>query len=99
MTPTPVRTSPWQYDTADSEGRRVHVDIHFDTTTLAIINPGLEGTRDVGCLYTKIQIGRTTGIKTFDIPEGAFSVTRQQLSNQGFSTITDVTDANFTLAF
>jgi hypothetical protein len=99
MTPTPVRSSPWQYDTADNAGRRVHVDIFYNTTTLAIINPGLTGTRDAGCLYATVQIGRDPDIKTFPIPEGSFSVTRTQLANQGFATIDDVQAANFTLGF
>lgn len=99
MTPTPVRTSPWQYEAADYAGRKVRVNVFFNTNTLAIINPGLTGTRDTGCVYANVQIGRDTGIKTFAIPEGNFTVTPNQLSNQGFNTIDDVVNSNFTLSF
>lgn len=101
MTPTPVRTSPWQYEAADYLGRKVHVDIAFNTSTLAIINPGLTGTRDAGCLYATVIIGmpNSGNEKTFAIPEGSFSVSRAQLAAQGFSTIDDVVNANFTLGF
>lgn len=93
-----VWVSPWTYRAADYQGRVVTVSIPFNTTTLAIANPGLTGTRDVGCLYDRVIIGRPNGsYKVFPIPTGAFSVTRTQLSNQGFDTIQQVVDAEFTL--
>jgi hypothetical protein len=93
--------SPWHWDAGDYLGRTVAVDVFFNTSTRAIINPGLTGTRDVGCLYQSIIIGKPLSgtEKTFPIPEGAFSVGRPQLANNGFATIDDVINANFTLGF
>jgi hypothetical protein len=93
-----VWVSPWTYRATDYLGRAVAVSIPFNTTTLAIINPGLTGNREAGCLYDRVIIGRPDGVyKVFPIPEGALSVTRTQLSNQGFDTIQQVVDAEFTL--
>lgn len=90
--------SPWQYETADYLNRRVAISITFNETTLAITNPGMTGTRDAGCLYDRVLIGEPgAGMKVFLIPEGAFSVGRAQLANQGFSTIDQVAHAGFTL--
>ena len=100
-TPTPPAISPWQYESADSVGKKVHVDIFWDTVspTKDIIDPGLTGYRDVGCLYRIVLIGVSPNIKTFSIPDGNFQVTRTQLAAQGFSTIDDVRNTNFTLGF
>ena len=96
--PKGVWTSPFQASWADYLGRAVTISIPFNDTTLAIINPGLSGNRTVGCLYDRVEIGRPDGtLKVFLIPEGAFSVGRAILSNQGFSTIDQVTNANITL--
>lgn len=94
-----VWTSPWQYNTADYLSRRVEVSVTFNTSTLAITNPGLTGTRDPGCLYDRVLIGRAADgtQKVFPIPEGAFTVGRAQLANQGFSTIDQLAGAGFTL--
>jgi hypothetical protein len=93
-----VWTSPFQTSFADYLGRTVTISITFDNTTLAITNPGLTGNRDVGCLYDRVLIGRPDGtLKVFLIPEGAFSLGRAQLANQGFNLITDVVNANITL--
>lgn len=89
--------SPWQYQTADYLNRRVAVDITFNETTLAITNPGLTGTRDVGCLYDRVLVGEGAAMKVWLIPVGAFSVGRAQLANQGFSTIDQIGHAGFTL--
>ena len=98
MTPTPpAATSPWQWRFADYQGKVVTVNVYFNTSTRAIIAPGLDGNREVGCVYSNVQIGRDAGIKTFPIPEGGFSVTRTQLANQGFNTIDDILNSNFTL--
>lgn len=95
--PRGVWTSPWQMTVSDYQDRRIAVQIVFNTSTLAIVNPGLSGTRDVGCLYDRVLIGRPDGtMKVFLIPEGNFGVNRQQLANQGFSTIQQVVDANIT---
>lgn len=99
MTPTPPpAVSPWQWRFADSEGRVVTVNIYFNTSTRAIINPGMDGNREVGCLYGTVQIGTDPDIRSFPIPEGDFTVGRAQLANQGFATIDDVLNLNFTLA-
>lgn len=96
--PRGVWASPWTYSSSDYQGLRVAVTIPFNNTTLAIINPGLSGVRDAGCLYDRVLIGRPDGVlKVFLIPEGSFTVNRAQLSNQGFDTIVQVTEANFTL--
>lgn len=93
-----VWTSPWQYSTADYQGRRIEVSVTFNEQTLAITNPGLTGVRDAGCLYDRVVIGRPDGVqKVFLIPEGAFGVGRAQLANQGYSTIVQLSEANFTL--
>lgn len=94
-------TSPWHWEAADYLGRKVAIDVAFNTSTRAIVNPGLTGTRAVGCLYSTIIIGipGSGAEKTFAIPEGSFSVGRAQLSNNGFSTIDDILNANFTLGF
>lgn len=91
--------SPWTYSTSDYQGKRVTVQITFNNTTLAIVNPGLTGVRDAGCLYDRVLIGRPSDgtLKVFLIPEGSFNVGRVQLSNQGFNTIVQVTESNFTL--
>lgn len=101
MTPTPPTTSPWRYETADHMGRYVRIEIAFNVSTRAIVNPGLTGTRDAGCLYTRVIIGRT-GIETtkeFGIPEGSFSVSRTQLAGQALTTLDDILGLNFTLGF
>lgn len=92
-------TSPYHWEDADYLGRKVSIDIFFNNSTFAIINPGLTGTRDVGCLYSQVIFGQPgSGTeKTFAIPEGNFSVGRAQLANQGFSNINDVINTNFTL--
>ena len=96
--PQVAPTSPWHYETADYQGLKVKVDIAFNTSTMAIVNPGLSGTRDVGCLYDRVVIGRPDGVqKVFLIPEGAFNVGRAILSNQGYSTIDQVTAGGFTV--
>lgn len=90
--------SPFRYEAEDHLGRRVTVQITFNTGTLAVTNPGLSGNRETGCLYDRVLIGRPDGtMKVFPIPEGAFTVNRQQLNGQGFSTIQVIADANFTL--
>lgn len=90
--------SPWQAQYGDYLDRKIQVSITFNTTTLAITNPGLTGTRDAGCLYDRVVIGRPDGVqKVFLIPEGSFSVNRAQLANQGFSAIDQVLDANITV--
>lgn len=72
----------------------------YDPATLAIINPGLVGNREPGCLFDTLVLGRTgePDVKTFAIPEGDFGVSRVQLRNQGFETIQQVADANVTLS-
>lgn len=90
--------SPWQYQAGDHLDRRVTVSITFNNSTLAITNPALRGVRDPGCLYDRVLIGRPDGsMKVFRIPEGSFSVSRTSLLGQGFATIQQVVDANFTL--
>lgn len=91
--------SPWRYEASDYQGRRVSVQIaHDNVTPFAIVAPGLTGKREVGCIYDRVVIGSGRGNKrVFLIPEGDFSVTRQQMSQRGFDNITDVTDSGFTL--
>lgn len=89
----------WSMDVSDYLGRKIHIEIPYNTTTKAIVNPGLTGTRDAGCHYDFIQIGRAedpNGIKVFPIPDGSFSVNRAQLGQQGFDTIADLDAANVT---
>lgn len=95
-------TSPWHYDSGpDENGRRVVADVHFDPATItrdpasgyptgggAIVNPGLSGTRDPGCAFTHVRYGADGRITA--IPDGAFSVSRQTLRNQGYDTLFDV---------
>ena len=94
MTPTPpARVSPAEYRYVDSSARVVSILVHFNLSTLAIINPGLQGNKQAGCVFTNVQIGRETdpgGIKIFPLPDGAFGVNRTQLANAGFSFITDI---------
>jgi hypothetical protein len=92
-------TSPWQASFGDYLDRRVTVQVTFNTSTLAITNPGLSGTRDAGCLYDRVVIGRVEDgtRRVISIPEGNFSVNRTRLSQNGFSLITDITDGGFTL--
>lgn len=93
-----VWTSPFQYSTADYLGRSVTVSVPFNESTLAIINPGLTGTRDAGELYDRVIIGRPDGVyKVFPIPEGSFSVGRAQLANNGFNTVDQIAAAEITL--
>jgi len=93
-----VWTSPFQMSFADYQGRVVTISVPFNESTLAIVNPGLSGNRDVGCVYNQVMVGRPDGtMKTFAIPEGAFSVGRAQLANQGFSTIDVLAEANVTV--
>jgi hypothetical protein len=91
--------SPWTYSTSDANGKRVTVQVPFNNSTLAIVNPGLSGTRDPGCLYDRVLIGRVAdgNQKVWLIPEGDFSVGRAQLANQGFSTIVQLAESGFTL--
>lgn len=99
MTPTPPpAVSPWQWRFADYAGRVVTMNVYFNTTTRAIINPGMDGNREAGCIFGTVQLGYEPDLKTFPIPEGNFSVGRAQLSNQGFNTIDDVLNTNVTLA-
>lgn len=88
--------SPWEYSTADNEGRYVRAACTFDPTTLAIIAPGLSGFRDAGCLYDRVLIGHEPDVKVFLIPEGEFNVGPAGLASQGFSTIDQVA-GGFTL--
>lgn len=94
-----VWTTPWQYSTADHQGRRIEVSVAFNSSTLAIVNPGLTGTREAGCLYDRVVIGRASNgtQRVIGIPEGAFTVSRQTLAAAGFSTISDITNNGFTL--
>lgn len=88
----------WSMDTADYLGHRITATVAFNAATGAITNPGLTGDRDPECLYDLFIVGRpdTGAVKTFVIPAGSFSVNRQQLSAQGFDTISDVVNANST---
>jgi hypothetical protein len=98
MTPTPPpAVSPWQWRFADYAGRVVTLNVYFNTSTRAIINPGMDGNREAGCLANEVQFGWEPNIKRFPIPEGNFSVSRTQLANQGFNTIDDVLNGNVTL--
>jgi len=94
-----VWTSPLHYETADYQGKRVVVDITFNTTTLALTAPGLTGTRDVGCVYDRVVVhpSDVANEKVFLIPEGSFSVTKNRLNQVGFNLITDILDGGFTL--
>lgn len=95
----------WHWEDTDYAGRTVKFDVSFNTTTKAITNPGLTGTRDAGCVYTRILIGPLnpdTGepidpAGSVPIPEGAFSVSRAQLSQRGYVTIDDISNTQFTL--
>lgn len=93
-----VWVSPFTCTFADYLDRKITISIPFNNTSLAIVNPGLSGTRDAGCLFDRVLIGRPDGtLKVFLIPEGGFGVSRQLLANQGFSTIDQVTNANITV--
>lgn len=91
--------SPWQASFGDYLDRRITVEIPFNAVTLAIVNPGLTGFRDAGCLYDRVVVGRIEDgtRRVWLIPEGSFSVNRAKLGNNGFSTIQDVTNSGFTL--
>jgi hypothetical protein len=89
---------PWTARWGDYLNRIVTVSVFYDETTLAIVNPGLTGNREVGCVYDRVVIGQPgAGQKVFLIPEGDFAVSRVQLSNFGFDDIEALTSANFTL--
>lgn len=100
-------TSPWVWETHDESDRWVRVQVAFNETTHAIVAPGLTGTRDVGCVYTRIIIGpidpetgepdTANGGRAFAIPEGSFAVSRTALANNGYASIDDVTNTQFTL--
>lgn len=92
-------TGLWSFDITDYQGLKIHIEVPYNTSTKAIVNPGLTCQRDAGCHYNQIQIGREgegAGIRVFPIADGETSVNRAQLSNNGFDTIIDLDGANVT---
>jgi hypothetical protein len=91
--------SPWQMSFADYQGKKVTISVTFNTSTLAIVNPGLTGNREVGCVYDRVVVGRIEDgtRRVWLIPEGAFSVAPGPLGARGFDLITDITESGFTL--
>lgn len=91
----------WTMRVSDYLGRAVTFSIPYNPSNLNIINPGLTGSREAGCLFDVLLIGRGRrqqgAVNAVPIPEGDFSATRQQLSAAGFSTIQQVVDSNVTI--
>lgn len=98
-------TSPWVWETADSQGEVLRVTITFSQTTRAIT--GITVFRDPGCDFTQLLVGLGTGNnpnatdKAIDIPDGTTVLTAQrlnQLANRGMDTIEDVQAFQITAA-
>ena len=91
----------WSARYVDYLGRAIVVQVTYSTagggTNLDIVNPGLTGNREAGCLFTHVQVGRPGGVRAFPIPEGDFNLTAGQLNAQGFGTIEELTSANITV--
>ena len=89
----------WSVRFADYLDRGVTLTVPYNTSTLAISNPGLTCVRDPGCLFDTLIVGRVEDgtRRTWPIPEGTTNVNRAQLAQEGFSTIQNVTDAGVTM--
>lgn len=91
---SPARVS---YST-DRNGLHVWIEVNFNLSTLAIVNPGITVHRDPGCLLDILVLGldEVRGRTEFPIPEGDTGIGRGQLNGAGFSTVQDITDAGIT---
>lgn len=97
--PKGVWTSPIVYSGVDEEDRRASVSFTFNTSTLAFVEPGLTGTRDVGCIWDRM-IFSTNNLeiqRVVLIPEGEFSAPVDWINGLGFTTMKQITDAGFVL--
>ena len=86
------------YYSVDRNGLPVWIDVNFNLSTLAIVNPGVNVHRDPGCLLDILVVGldEIRGRTEFPIPEGDTQISRGQLNGAGFSTVQDLSDAGFT---
>lgn len=86
------------YQTVDSQNRVVWIEVNFNLTTLAIVNPGVTVHRDPGCEWDILVLGfdEVRHRTEFPIPEGDTTIGRGQLNGAGFSTVQDITDAGIT---
>ena len=92
-----VWVSPWSMRVVDYAGAAIEITIAFNTSTLAIIAPGLVGYRDPACLYDRVLIGRPGGgMRVARVPDCDFAFGPAVMANRGFSTIQQVVDANIT---
>lgn len=89
---TPARV----YQSMDSNGLIVWVEVNFNLSTLAIVNPGVTVHRDPGCELTYLVLGfdevrhRT---EFGPVADGDTTIGRGQLNGAGFDTVQDVTNA------
>lgn len=92
-------TSPARvYQAFDEQNRSVWIEVNFNLSTLAIINPGALIHRDPECALDTLVLGldAVRNRTEFPIPEGDTTMSRGQLNGAGFSTVQDVTDAGIT---
>lgn len=93
----PPQVSPWHWEAGDYLGRKIQWDVYFDPSTRAVINPGLQGSRDVGCLYSTIIIGDPTDpTRAIAVQEGSFQLQPNRLSQNGLDTIDQILALNIT---
>lgn len=98
-----VPTSPIEWAFPDYLGRTLTVTVNFNNSTGRL--NGVSSVREPGCLYRTLLWGLgADGIpdntpSKVAVPNGAASVTRNQLSSIGLDTINDILALQFTVGF
>lgn len=91
-----VEPSPWVSRFADYQGNAITITVAFNDVTRSITGGSV--TRDPGCLFTKILIGRgADGVpdhtdKVFDLSgfEGTRNFNKAAFTSRGFDTIEQI---------
>lgn len=87
-------TSPYVYDSGpDANGKSLTCAFSFNNNNRSL--SGAVVHRDPGCLYVAVLVGDPNGTPvrvpaSGSIPEGDTSISKGQLSANGFSTVEDV---------
>ena len=90
--------SPWICADSDYLGNKIKLSFFFDDNS-NFKSPGMTGTRDPGCVYTKATIGDTQGDGIIlNFSDGDFNLSVEELSSMGLNSIYDITDSQFTLS-
>lgn len=91
-------TSPWEWSSgSDANGNSITLTFNYNETTHVLIS--LVSNRDVGCVWTHLEIGLGAQTKTLPVPAGSRTFTAAQIqAATTFTSIDEIWALNFTVA-